>query len=172
MSDSGNSSKFDVSSMLLISMEMAAGLSLRKEGKCETLVYLKPFQMHFAETHQRQPNEGYVTWLLLGMWLQVIPPLRSCHHTCKSWRTKHIPDVFPVHRLKEGVTLHLLNAHSTNTVLSVITVPEMDSCCWSTKAFVWQEEIHCAEIKCLLHCSLILHVFVDVNGIILMWSFW
>lgn len=33
MSESGNSSKFEVSSMLLISMGMAAGLSLQSEGK-------------------------------------------------------------------------------------------------------------------------------------------
>lgn len=33
MSESGNSSKFDVSSMLLISMGMAAGLSLRERKR-------------------------------------------------------------------------------------------------------------------------------------------
>lgn len=62
MSDSGNSSKFDVSSMLLISMEMAAGLSLWKEGKCETLVYLKPFSKCIL-LKRIKDNPMKATWL-------------------------------------------------------------------------------------------------------------
>lgn len=35
-----------------------------------------------------------------------------------------VPDVLPVHRLKERMTFDLLHTHSSNPVLSVSAIPE------------------------------------------------
>lgn len=47
-----------------------------------------------------------------------------------------VPDVLPVHRLKELVTFDLLHTHSSNPILSISAIPETHK--WNTEGFYTQ----------------------------------
>lgn len=95
MSDSGKSSKLEVSSMLLISMEMAAGRSLRRQDRGD---HGRQFQ---DETNMLTWCKGALhaarTWCAPSprtqktddSWSPPRSPLQSCsQHRCNTWNTR------------------------------------------------------------------------------------
>lgn len=95
--------------MLLISMEIAAGLSLsrqdrgnrgqiKKEGRTQRVVVL---QKRLKENKNKRKQQQTKKQNILA-----------------------VPDVLPIHRLEERMTLDLLHTHSSNPVLSISAIPE------------------------------------------------
>ncbi len=123
MSDSGKSSKLDVSSMLLMSMEIAAGLSLG-EGKQYNFSYQLQTMVLYDHAHKRLDyinvaNIKKLFVLFINSDFAVLMTQGTQKSVCAE-----VPDMLPVHRLKELVRFDFIHTSWSNPVFCICAIPE------------------------------------------------
>ncbi len=131
ISDSGKSSKLDVSSMLLMSIEIAAGLSLGEGKVISNFSYQLQTMVLSGHAHKRLDfnNVAKTNILFVPFFNRDFAGLMT-QRTQKS-ECAEVPDMLPVHRLEELVRFDFIHTSWSNPVFCICAKPENSQTVWS-----------------------------------------